>query len=383
MSVTLLVTDRNLAPVGDPISTWTNLDIVGRFNEPISGSFDAPADAGLMAQFGSGNRIVVVRDGAVFAAGPIEKPGPLQWEAGGGDNGGRGKVTVHFADDSPLIAGKVAYPDPTRDAITQTTATSWTMTDTAENVMRALVDANAGPGALAYRRVPQLVLGPAAGLGSTITLTLRYDPLGDALRSAAIAGGGLGYRTAQVGTAIEFQVYAPVDRSAHVRFSRELGNLRALTWDPEAPTVTAAIVAGQGEGTARQIREVADATAIAGWWRLEAFVDQRQTNVTAELDAAGREALASGGEQAKLTTVTVDTADQRYGRDYQLGDIVTVELWPGAEVADVVRGFHLQASAKSGEVMTAVIGSQDATRDPRWLAVGRDLYRRLGRLERI
>lgn len=383
MTVTLLVTDRNLAPVGDPISTWTNLDIVGRFNEPISGSFNAPADTDLMAQLQPGNRIVVVRDGAVFTAGPIEKPGPFQWEAGGGDNGGRGKVTVHFADDSALVAGKLAYPDPARDATTQTTATSWTMTASAEAVMRALVNVNAGPGALAYRRVPQLVLGALAGIGSTITLTLRYDPLGDALRSAAIAGGGLGYRVAQIGTTIEFQVYAPVDRSAHVRFSRELGNLRSLTFDPEAPTVTAAIVAGQGEGTARQIREVTDATAIASWWRLEAFVDQRQTAVLAELDAAGREALASGGEQAKLTTVTIDTVDQRYGRDYVLGDIVAVELWPGAEVADVVRGFHFQANPKSGEVMTAVIGSQEATRDPRWLAVGRDLYRRIGRLERI
>lgn len=379
MTVTLLITDRNLTLVGDPVSTWTSLDVQGRFNVPMSGSFKAPATPAVMNQLGSGNRVVVVRDGAVFAAGPIEKPGPYNWQVGAGP----GEITVNFADDSALIAGRLAYPDPTRAATAQTTTASWTMTDTAENVLRALVNLNAGPGALANRRVPQLALGPVAGVGSTVSTTLRYDPLGDAMRSAALAGGDLGYRTVQVGSQIQFQVYAPADRSANVRFSQALGNLRSLTYDPDAPTATVAVVAGQGEGTARQIREVVNTSGVTDWWRLETFLDQRQTNVVAELDAAGNEALVSTGEQAKLTTVTVDTPTQRYGHEYQLGDRVTVELWPGTQVVDVVRGFHLQATPKDGEQMTAIIGSQEATRDPRWLSLGHELYRRVGRLERI
>lgn len=377
--MTLLITDRNLALVGDPISTWTDLDIAGQFNQPASGSFTVPAEPSIMAQLNGGNRVVVVRNGSVFTSGPIEKPGPYSWEVGGGE----GKVTVHFADDLALIVGHVAYPDPTQVATAQTTVAHWTMTGTAENVLRALVDANAGPGALASRRVPQLVLGPAAGVGSTITLTLRYDPLGDAMRAAATAGGGLGFRTVQVGNQIQFQVYEPADRSLNVRFSQALGNLRSVSYDPDAPTATVAIVAGQGEGTARQIREIVDSAAVSKWWRLETFVDQRQTNVVAELDAAGASTLTGTGEQVKLTTVTVDTPSQQYGRDYQLGDVVTVELWPGTQFTDVVRGFHLQATPKDGELMTAIIGSQEATRDPRWMSLGHELYRRVGRLERI
>lgn len=382
MTVTLLVTDRNLAVVGDPISGWTDLDVVGRYNEPASGSFTAPADAALMDQLQPGNRIVVHRDGAPFMSGPIEKPGPYVWDAAA-DGGGRGRITVHFADDLALVAGRRVYPDPTASAVAQTEAAYWTRSNVnAETILRDLVNLNAGPGALPARRVPRLTLGPVAGVGTAASVTARFDALGDALRSVALAGGGLGFRTAQVGPDIQFQVYAPNDRSRGIRFSRDLDNLRAVQYDPEAPAVTVALVAGQGQGTARNIREIADADAAARWWRLETFIDQRQTNVDAELDQAGWEALAENGEQGKLTTVTVDTPEQKFGRDYGLGDKVTVELYPGTDVADYVRGFHLQASPADGEVLTAVIGSQEATRDPYWLRVGRDLYRRIGQLER-
>lgn len=382
MTVSLLITDRNLVTVGDPIGGWTDLEVVGRFNEPASGTFRIPAWPGVVDTVRRpGNRVVVIRDGAVFTAGPIEKPGPDSWDAG---EGGPGQLSVSFADDSALIAGRISFPNPAAAATAQTTVDAWIRTGiNAEAVMRAAVNLNAGPGALVSRRIPRLILGSVAGVGGNVTITSRFEPLGDLLRRVAIAGGALGYRTRQSGTNILFEVYAPTDKTGSVRFSRGLGNLRSVSYEPEAPTVTTAIVAGGGEGTARVVREVTDSAAAADWWRLEKFVDQRQTTDTAELDAAGAEALADGGEQSKLTTVTVDTDTQRYGVHYELGDKVAVELISGVQINDVVRGIQLQASAAEGsEVLTAVIGSQDASRDPAWIRIGRDYARRISQLER-
>jgi hypothetical protein len=380
--IKILFTDRNLAPVGDPLASWSGLDIVGRFNEPGSGSFTTPAIPAVVDQAQPGNRVLVIRDGQEFISGPIEKPGPYTWSINEGGEQGDGTLQVTFAEDEALIVGRRTFPNPAAAATAQTTVSHWTSTANAEVVMRSLVNLNAGPGALAYRRVPQLALGALASVGSAVDFSTRWEPLGDALRRVALAGGGLGYRTRQVGTSILFEVFQPDDLSAHVRFSRRLGNLRALTYEPEAPTATRVYVGGPGELTERIIRERVDAAAEAAWWVVEDFVDQTGTDSTAELDDAGDQHLAENGEQARLTTVTVDTETQRYGEHYNLGDLVSVELYPGVELSQVVRGFHLQASPDGGELVTAVIGTQEASRDPMWVKVGRDLARRLGRLER-
>lgn len=385
--VTLLITDRNLNVVGDPVDGWTDLDVTLRFNEPASGSFQAPAHPDLLGLIQSGGyRVVVIRGGDIFCAGPIEKPGPQRWSVDGQDTD-PGTVTVNFTDDLALVAGRVTFPDPASAATAQTSTARWTSTALAGDVIRSLVNVNAGPGALTARRVPKLVLGGTAGLGSSIKFGTRFMPLGDELRSAAISGGGLGFRTQQVGTNIEFQVYQPQDLTGAVRFSRGLGNLRSYTYEPDAPTATVAIVGGKDVGTSRLVVERVASAAVSKWWRLETFVDQRQSDDTStdttELNQAGDEALARGAETARLQSVTIDTPDQRYGTHYQLGDRVSVELNDGVEVADVVRAVHLQVTPESGEVVTALVGSQEASSDPLWLRYMRDLGRRLAGLETI
>lgn len=377
--ISVFATDRNLMPVGDPISGWVSLDVTLRFNEPSSGTLTVPLSPALDPVLQPGNRLVVVRDGFVFCAGPIEQSGPQQWAVDGQDSG-PGTIDISFADDLALIVAGLAYPNPA-EAATAQTADQWTATALAEDVLRDLVNENVGPGALPSRQIPQLVLGANGGAGSTITFSARFEQLGDLLRSAAIAGGGLGFRTTQVGNTIVYNVYEPQNLTGTVRFSPGLGNLRSYTYTPEAPTCTVAIVGGDGEGAARTIVERVNTAAVALWGRLEQFVDQRGATDLAELEQAGDEALANGAETARLSTVTIDTATQRYGTHYSLGDRVSVQLATGVEVADVVRAVHLQATPDSGEYVTALVGSQDASADPMWVAYVRDIARRLGRLE--
>lgn len=389
--ITILITDRNLNVLGDPVSGWTSLEVTLKFNEPSAGQFTAPATAELVALVAgdavdAARRVVVIRDGAVFVAGPIEQAGPQRWAADGQDSG-PGTMTVSFADDLALVATRLTYPTPSAVASAQTATARWTSTGNAEDIMRSLVNLNAGPGALAARRLPKLVLGADQGVGASITFGTRFEPLCDALRSAAIAGGGLGFRTQQVGSDVEFQVYQPVDRTGSVRFSRGLGNLRSYEFEPAAPTATAVIVGGKDVGTSRVIVERVDAPGVDRWWRMETFLDQRQsddtTGSTSELQQAAYEALVRGAATSRLATVTVDTRDQRYGVHYGLGDRVAVELPTGVEVADVVREAHLRISPDGGEQVTVLVGSQDATSDPVWSRHIGAVDRRMRRLETI
>lgn len=377
----LLTTDRNLNVVGDPIVCWSKVTAIRRFNSVSSATADLPAYPWLLDQLEPGNRMVLIRDRAVFVGGPIVR---RQFKRSAtGEASGTGTVGVTWADDFAWVAARSTYPNPAEPADGQT-ADRWDYNGNAELAMHAMVNLNAGPGALLARRVPGLILADLNGVGSDIVVSTRFEPLADALRSAALAGGGLGIRTVQPMTdnVIRAEVYQPRDLTNEVRFSFGLGNLLDVDFTSSAPTATVAHVGGQGEGAAREISEYIDADAVAAWGRMERFVDQRDTSDPDALDQSGDEALAEGGESAQLTTITIDTPTQRYGEHYDLGDRVAVAVWPGRQVSDVVRAVQLDADASTGaETVTATVGTQEASSDRQWVALVRNLDRRMRRLE--
>lgn len=383
MAITLLITDKNLVVQGDPLTGWANLDVTQKFNEPAAGSVVLPAYPEVMAQLQPGNRMVVIRDGGIWTAGPMEQPTDYEWSVDG--EPGVGRVTVNFSDDLATIAGHIVWPEPALTWAGQHGDT-WRSFDTisSETVIRTLVNENAGPGARTDRRIPNLVLAAAAGVGAATSVRTRFEPLLDPCRLAASAGGGIGFRTQQVGQQIVFSCYAPADLTNIARFSTGLGNLRGIAYSQSAPEVTHALVAGrETEGSSiRTFVQVADTAAAATWWRVEKYVDGGADNDTkGELTASGTGEIADGAAPVTLSTVTVDTPDLQAGRDYGLGDRVTVALPHGLVVTDLVRAITLQASADKGEQVATVIGSQDATTDPQTVRLIRTLGRRLGRLE--
>ncbi|WP_399142151.1 siphovirus ReqiPepy6 Gp37-like family protein [Streptomyces sp. NBUA17] len=252
----------------------------------------------------------------------------------------------------------------------------------AETIIRQLVTENCGPTARADRRIPNFALAPVAGVGTETSVHTRFEGLLATCRRVAIDGGGIGFRTRQTSTGIEFEVYQPADRTATARFSEGLGNLRSITYKRSAPTVTHALVTGSEEASPRAYVEVSDPAAAATWWRVEQLVSGSADGDTdGELTQDGTEALAQGSAPVELATVTVDTPDLRAGRDYGLGDRVTVALPTGVEVVDLVRSIHLQATPGSGEHVTALVGSPSATSDPQMVRLVQELGRRLGRVE--
>lgn len=377
---TILITDPFLNVAGDPIACWTTIDVTLRFNEPSSGLFTCPGFVWIRSQMAPGCRVVVIRNQKILIAGPVEK---WQYErSDDGDNAGDGTLTVNFADDLAFIAARLTYPDPALTPATQV-IDNWSYSGNAELALRELADGNAGPSALTARQVPQLVLGTVAGVGASVTAKAdRMEPLGNVMRRIAISGGGLGFRTAQVGTTIEFQVYDPPDTSDQVFFSFGLGNLKYISYEVSAPTATTAIVGGQGEGADRFLTERTNDGGELSWGRMETLVNRPGSDPLADLQTAGDEELNDDKETARLPSSTADTPFQRYGVDYDLGYKVSIESWPGSMVADIVSTVHLQVWPTAGEVVAATVGSQAESSDPVWLQRLRAVDRRVGYLER-
>jgi hypothetical protein len=376
----VLFTDRYCNVVGDPVVCWTSLDITLRFNEPDSGQMVVPAYDWIREQIVPGNRIVVVRDGTVLIAGPIEK-----WQherSDNGENSGVGKLTISFADDFALIAAHEMYPDPTQDVEGQA-VDNWTFTGNAELALRELVDTQAGENALAPRQIPQLVLGALAGVGGDVTVTAdRMQMAGDVARKIAEVGGGLGFRTRQSGNQILFEVYSPPDKSGTVRFGFGLGNLKYISYEVTAPTATSVSVGGQGDGADRYMIERTNPDEMDAWGRFEKHVARPGNGYLPDLQDDGDRALADGAATTRLTTNVSDSPTQRFGEHYNVGDVVAVESWPGEQVADVVRTVHFQVYATSGEYVAATIGNQAALTDPEWVRRVREIDARLDKLDR-
>jgi hypothetical protein len=384
VAIQLLVTDQDLNVQGDPLADWISLDATVRFNEPGSGSVQLVAHPYVMEQLQPGHRLVVIRDGEIWMAGPMEIPQNYSWGIGGEGDAPPGKVTVNFSDDLALVAGYITWPAP---------ASAWTAQPAhdyrifhginTETIVRTVVNENCGPGAITARRIPNLVLDSVAGGGITWAVKTRFEPLLEFCRRVAVYSG-LGFRTRQDGAQIKFGCYQPADKTDTARFSMGLGNLRAMTYKSSAPTATHVLVAGtETEGSpTRAYIERSDAAAAAAWWRVEKYNDGgADTDADGELTASGNAELAENGPSVELATVTVDTEDLKAGRDYSLGDKVTVALPTGVEVVDLVRSIHLQATPGSGEHVTSLIGSPETTSDPQLVRVVHALSRRLGRIE--
>ncbi len=377
----ILITDKNLNYLGDPIMCWTEIDVTLRWNEPGSGYFQCPSVSWIRDMVGAGNRVVIIRNHEVLISGPIE--GWLHERSDDGENAGDGTLRVDFADDLALVAAHNVYPDPAA-AVNAQTPDTWTYTGNAEVGMRNLVNLNAGPGALVDRRVPKLVLGSVAGVGTSVQVTAqRMQPIGDVLRAMAETGGNLGFRTRQVGSNIEFQVYASPDKSSTIRFGFGLGNMRYVGYEVKAPTATAVAVGGQGTGATAAMIERVNTAQQTAWGRFEKLSSRSGDDPAQELEDEGDRTLAEGAATTRIATNVSDTEYQRFGDHYQLGDIVSIEIAPGTSWNDVVRTVHLQVHATAGEYVAATIGSQAAASDPDWARRLREINARLGRLERI
>jgi hypothetical protein len=232
------------------------------------------------------------------------------------------------------------------------------LSGTVENGLRKLItDAFIAP-KLSQRKCERMVL--AAAHGYTDKLSAQYT--GEVVLTAVeelCAANDYGFKvTAKPDLDIEVDFYKGSDRTAgqdvnpRVIFSEEFDNMTGSTRVRDKTAFkTVALVAGEGEGTARRKVVVGEGTANVDLRRREMFVDARDVSSNeGEVSVAEYEKqLAARGDTALAEACVVEstegtvqhTTQYVYGVDYFLGDRVTTidkyGIRSDVQVLEVVR----------------------------------------------
>jgi len=213
--------------------------------------------------------------------------------------------------------------------------------DTAEVVMRTLVDNHAINPANPDRVIPLLELGGLKGLGQNINKQISYANLLESIEGIS-RSSGLGYRTIVdlTNKKLVFDIYEGLDRTAGQSinapaiFSREFENILSQEYTDSINNYrNVALVAGAGEGTDRKVVTVGEG---AGLDRFELYVDRRDlSNVDEDdnpisdvdylpvLEQKGLEVLAENAEIKTFDSQINVNSNLAYKIDFDLGDIVT------------------------------------------------------------
>ena len=208
------------------------------------------------------------------------------------------------------------------------------------NVLRAYVRAQAGSGAIPVRQVSGLTVEADAGGGPSLEWSSRYGNLLEECQKIADAARGKGTPVwfAVVGTgeaAFEFRAGAApkgTDRRSTLVFTQLQGNMvQPETVEDRLQEENYLYVAGQGEGAARTIEDVADVTAVAAspWNRCEGFVDARDLGDSTSLEDRGRQRLSETGPVHDFAFQVAQVPSCRYGVHWFVGD------WAKARFLDV------------------------------------------------
>ena len=348
------------------IDTYEHLTLVARHNATSTYELVLPTatDEAQLLLDAARPRLVIYANGAIYRSGPVLR---IQRDrAPDGD-----MLTVNGVDDMVWLERRVAHPQPGSSAPPYSTTAYDVRSGPASQVIAQFVNVNAGPGAIAARQVPGLTVPTPAAFGGTISASARYQQL-LAFLQPILRQQRLGLRVRN----LVAEVFQPAGQAV---FAVEVGTLASWTSALEAPDLTYAYVAGQGEGTARLIREVQDSAALLAWGRVETFIDRRDTNLTSDLDQAGAEALAEGVHPTMLQLETLNTDGQQFLRDWNVGDTATATVG-GLTVTDVITEAQIDLQANEPPRVLPTIGGNPLTL-LQW-RLAQQQSRRLRQLER-
>lgn len=328
-------------------------------------------DAEWSPPMGEGWGIIVYDQGQVVFSGPAET---IAVE----DQGDGRDTTFTGKSDMVALQRRLVLPSPGVSP-EQQSAGYRTGKGPAEDLIAALINENAGPGAWTPWVTPGLLPVVSQGRGARTSVNARFSVLLEEVQTLATVGN-LVVDVVQEGEDLAVSVREPVNLSREIRFQPEAG-LTSYSMSLAAPTVTDVLVAGQGVGAARTIKHYAGAPSWGGAI-IVTFQDRRDTDDADELVKAGTETLAEGAASASATFEAEETEDQMFGRDFRLGDTVTVDLPHGAQVTDRVRVVEITWD-EFGRTVRPTVGahSTDEDKAPAWVKQIRDLKRQVRHLK--
>lgn len=308
-----------------------------------------------LTTYAPGDHLMVVEDGVQVVAGRI-----LSDEVNGTSTGT--DVALTCTEHMGYLTDRITLPTPNRAVDQQDIDGYYTAKGTAEALICDLVRLNVGQGALAAWKLP-ITVDASQGRGGTTSVNTRFKTVLEEVQTLANVAGLTVY-TWMDKNKIRFSVTKGRDLSRAVRLSQANGALGSYTLTRTAPATTSVLVAGQGQGAARYLKLVSGNTNDWGQSVL-AFQDRRDTNDSDELIKAGKDTLADNAEGASISTEIVETPALRFGRDYQLGDTITVQLANGVTITDTVQQAEITWD-ENGRTVKLTVGQtpDDDNQDP-------------------
>lgn len=372
----MLVRDPNLVPVAE-IDLFSELRWTDRLHAVGGWALTTTPDAVGPLLDPSHGITVLDDDGTVILSGSVgvSSQGLPTFRRAIAEDG-TDALVVSGVDDMACLSDRLAWPEPLTAAPPFTVASHDVRTGSASTVLLEYIGVNAGPSALPERRTANLTLGVDPLAGSVVTGRARFTNLLRLVDQLATMGGVV-VSVRQVGRTLVASVAARQDRSADVTFSVRFGNVSSADYATAALTGTWVIAGGSGEGTAR----IFTTTAAPVGRRIEVFADQRSISDPVELQASADAALVEAAGKTSLTFSPIESDGIRYGRDFRLGDVVSVDI-DDVRFSDVVASVDTIVNS-SGLFRSLTVG-RESTAGALSLVHGiRTLARRVSALERI
>jgi hypothetical protein len=341
------------------VGSWT---ILAQYTDALWNMLMKPSPNGLGGQF-----VISVNWRGIFVfGGKCETPAYIDSIPGSTGTAAGGSLSGPFinlsgADYLSIIANRIVYPDPTTAWSGQLQNSAYAMINIKlESAIKNLVSVNLGPQAISGRKNTMLAIANDSARGLAVNYIAKFGSgvdlnLLDVIRlliaqnyNPAVPSTNMGISIRRRGTGLLFDVYIPRDLSNSAWFSEDTGNLTSITFSLTDPTTTHALVRGATVFTP------AVAPGATQWNMVEQFIDNSGETDTRNLTAAANDALISGGRGPSLSTTVTDTPFLVFGKDYNLGDIVTVQIRNGDVYTDIVSGVTLTADASQSPVINVV-----------------------------
>lgn len=270
---------------------------------------------------------------------------------------GSERVTISGVMLSGLLKRRIALPGADSDA---TFGYDRIIAD-AESVMKHYVENNVTAPTDEKRVMPCVVMEENQHRGKAgVPWSARFEAL-DQLLAQIGAYADAGYEIVPdfLQKKFVFRYLPGRDKSGtsgqRVTFSLGMGNAQTVTYGVDVSREkTTAYVGGAGEDENRAMYAVG--TEKEGLARSEMFVDAGSAQGTDELSYEGSRALEEHASGVFLRCAVLDAGPLRYGRDWDVGDLVNVE-GAGAKMRSRITRVTETMEAGRPRALTVTLGS--------------------------
>ena len=263
---------------------------------------------------------VSTKPATITAAGSITPHGSVTTgiKTTTGLNGVRWTLTG--VDLFGLLTTRLAYPDPSSES-------PWTddydqRSGAPSSVAAGYIEANIGVNALANRQIGGVSVVDS-GVGVPVTWTARLQPLSTLVTSICNAAGIVCRATMPAPGQVVYTLTVGADRTGQTIISDHdvSGN---ITVDHASARSTFVVAGGAGELTNR-VFETAQ-TAATGIDRVESFYDVATLTGVSAVALAAQGSLIEASAEVAVNFGTLLPDRWRYGVDFDIGDIISVEV---------------------------------------------------------